>query len=107
LIGAVLFFAGAARSLNFSAINTLAFVDIHDDQRVGASALSTMLQQATMALAVAIATLTLTASQQWRHSPALELVDFRTAWFAVAAIMALAALGSTRLAAHAGSDATK
>ena len=107
VIGAVLFLAGAVRSLNFSAVNTLAFVDIHDEQRVGASALATMLQQATMALAVAIATLALTASQQWRHSRALELVDFRMAWFAAAAIMALAALGSTRLARHAGSDATR
>ena len=107
VIGAVLFFAGAARSLNFSAVNTLAFVDIHDDQRVGASALATMLQQATMALAVAIATLALTASQQWRHGQGLELVDFRTAWLAAAALMALAAVGSTRLAAQAGSDATR
>jgi len=107
LIGAVLFFAGAVRSLNFSAVNTLAFVDIHDEQRVGASALATMLQQATTALAVAIATLALTASQQWRHGQALQLVDFRTAWFAAAAIMVLAALGSMRLPPHAGSDATR
>lgn len=107
VIGAVLFFAGAVRSLNFSAVNTLAFVDIHDDQRVGASALATMLQQATMALAVATATLTLTASQQWRHSAVLGLVDFRTAWFAAAVIMAVAALSSARLAAHAGSEATR
>src|SRR6201999_2999818 len=95
-IAAVLFFAGAVRSLNFSAVNTLAFVDIHDEHRAGASALAAMLQQATMALAVAIATLTLTASQQWRHGQSLALVDFRVAWFAVAALMALAALGSAR-----------
>ena len=107
LVASVLFFAGAVRSLNFSAVNTLAFVDIHDAQRASASALATMLQQATMALAVAVATLALTASQQWHAGRALELRDFQAAWFTVAAIMVLAAAGSMRLAAQAGSDATR
>jgi EmrB/QacA subfamily drug resistance transporter len=106
-IAAVLFFAGAVRSLNFSAVNTLAFVDIHDEQRAGASALATMLQQATMALAVTMSSLTLALSRNWRVDYALQLVDFRIAWLAAAALMLLASLWSTRLAASAGQEARK
>jgi hypothetical protein len=103
----VLFFAGAVRSLNFSAVNTLAFVDIHDEQRAGASALAAMLQQATMALAVTAASLALTCSQGWHAAQALQLADFRFAWFTAAAIMTIAFLGSARLAVSAGHDAMK
>ena len=50
LVYAVLFFAGMTRSMNFTAINTLAFVDVPAEQRAGASALATMLQQVAMTL---------------------------------------------------------
>ena len=106
-IAAVLFFAGAVRSLNFSAVNTLAFVDIHDEHRAGASALAAMLQQATMELAVTAASLALTWSQAWRAPHALQLADFRFAWFTAAAIMTIAFLGSGRLAVSAGNEAMK
>jgi EmrB/QacA subfamily drug resistance transporter len=107
LIAAVLFLAGAVRSLNFSAVNTLAFVDIHDEQRAGASALATMLQQATLALAVTVSSLTLALSRNWRVDHGLRLVDFRAAWLVAAALMLVAALWSTRLAASAGQEARK
>jgi hypothetical protein len=103
----VLFAAGATRSLNFSAVNTLAFVDIHDEQRPGASALATMLQQATMALSVAVATLSLSTTQHWHGTASLQLADFRIAWFLAAALMALSVAGSARLPASAGHDATR
>ena len=102
LIYAVLFVAGMSRSMNFTTITTLAFADISAEQRSGASALTTMLQQLAMSLGVAFAAFALNVSQTLRGTPTLEVADFRTAWFAIAALMALAVAGSLRLAHDAG-----
>ena len=60
-----------------------------------------------MALAVTAASLALAWSQGWRSAHALQLADFRFAWFTAAAIMTIAFLGSGRLAVSAGHDAMK
>ena len=98
----VLFVAGMARSMNFTSITTLAFADISADQRSGASALATMLQQLAMSLGVAFAAFALNVSQTLRDAPSVELSDFRHAWFAIAVLMAVAAAGSLRLDRNAG-----
>ena len=102
LIYAVLFATGMARSMNFTSLTTLAFADISAEQRSGASALTTMLQQLAMSLGVAFAAFALNVSQTLRGTPTLEVADFRYAWFAIAALMALAVAGSLRLAHDAG-----
>ncbi|MBS1227900.1 MAG: transporter [Proteobacteria bacterium] len=102
LIYGVLFIAGMARSMNFTTITTLAFADISAEQRSGASALTTMLQQLAMSMGVAFAAFALNVSQTLRGAPTLELSDFRYAWFAIAGLMALAAAGSLRLDHNAG-----
>lgn len=102
LIYIVLFVAGMARSMNFTTITTLAFADISAEQRSGASALTTMLQQLAMSMGVAFAAFALNVSQTLRGTPNLELADFRYAWLAIAALMAVAAAGSLRLAHDAG-----
>lgn len=90
VIAPVLLAAGMTRSMNFTAINTLAFADVPDPQRAGASALSTMLAQVTVALGVAMAAAVLGASQKLRGAPALALLDFQHAWIAIALVMGLA-----------------
>ena len=102
LIYTVLFVAGMSRSMNFTTITTLAFADISAEQRSGASALTTMLQQLAMSLGVAFAAFALNVSQTLRGAPILEVADFRYAWFAIAALMAFAVAGSLRLAHDAG-----
>ena len=102
LIYGVLFITGMARSMNFTSLTTLAFADISAEQRSGASALATMLQQLAMSMGVAFAAFALNVSQTLRDAPTLELSDFRYAWFAIAALMAVAAAGSWRLAHDAG-----
>lgn len=102
LIYAVLLFAGMTRSMNFTAITTLAFVDVSAGQRAGASALATMLQQVAMTLSVALAALALSLSQTWGGKDALVLADFQHVWIAVAILMALAATASLRLPRDAG-----
>ena len=91
-----------ARSMNFTAIGTLAFADVPDETRAGASTLGTMLQQVSLALGVALGAMVLGASQALRGAPAVELADFRHAWYVVGLLMAIAALMTLRLDRHAG-----
>jgi len=102
LVYAILLVAGMTRSMNFTSINTLAFADIAAEQRAGASALVTMLQQVAMSMGVAFAAFALSLSQTLRGVAALAQTDFRYAWFAVAALMVIAAAGSAKLDRDAG-----
>jgi hypothetical protein len=102
MIYAVLLVAGMTRSMNFTTVTTLAFADISAEQRSGASALATMLQQVSMSMGVAFAAFALSVSQTLRGTPVLELADFRYAWFAIGALMALAAAGALKLDRKAG-----
>ncbi|HKU87245.1 MAG TPA: MFS transporter [Casimicrobiaceae bacterium] len=100
--GPLLFLAGMVRSMNFTAMSTLAFADIADAMRPSASALATMTQQVSLALGVALAASILGVSQALRGAEALTLVDFRAAWFATGAMMTIATLWSLRLEPQAG-----
>jgi len=101
----LLFAAGMARSMYFTASTTLAFVDVSPVQRAGASALATMLMQLSMTFSVALATFVLSLSRGL-HGGALMPADFRHAWFVVAAIMAASALAALRLDRTAGAAST-
>ncbi len=107
LTGPLLFVAGMTRSMNFTAVTTLAFADVPDTQRAGASALSTLAQQVAMVLAVALATMALATSQSLRGAAHLALVDFRHVWFAVALLMFVAAAMTLRLDRDAGVSVSK
>ena len=98
----LLFVAGMARSMNFTAINTLAFADVPDESRAGASTLGTMLQQVSLALGVALGAMVLGASKALRGAPAVQLADFHHAWYVVGLLMAIATLMTLRLDRHAG-----
>ncbi len=50
----LLFVAGLTRSMQFTALNTLTFADIGPEDRVAATTLSTMFQQASMVLGIAL-----------------------------------------------------
>lgn len=98
----VLFAAGMARSMYFTAVTTVAFVDVTPAQRAGASALATLLVQLSLALSVALATFVLSTSRTLHGGGALLLADFRHAWFAIAALMAASALAALRLSPATG-----
>jgi EmrB/QacA subfamily drug resistance transporter len=106
LIYPTLFAAGMARSMYFTAVTTIAFVDVTPDQRAGASALATMLMQLSLALSVALATFLLSSSRLLHGGEGVQLSDFRHAWFAIAGMMALSAAVAFRLERNAGSSAT-
>jgi EmrB/QacA subfamily drug resistance transporter len=107
LISIVLFLAGMTRSMNFTATATLAYVDVPADQRAGASALASMLQQIAMTLSVALAAFTLSLSQMWRVSADLALADFQNVWFAVGLVMLLTAGAAWRLDRQTGAALTQ
>lgn len=96
--------AGAARSLQFTALNTLAFADMPPNQRSMASTLSSMSQQVATALGVAMAAVLLHLSQTLRVDGGLGQSDFRAAFVSVGVCALLGALLTLRLRRDAGSD---
>ncbi|RUX95153.1 MULTISPECIES: DHA2 family efflux MFS transporter permease subunit [unclassified Mesorhizobium] len=104
LVVALMLIAGLSRSMQFTALNTLAFADIDAAQRSSAATLSSMLQQVAMLFGVAVAAAVLNLSQIARGRPALDLVDFRIAFLAIGAIGLVAALRFLALPPGAGAE---
>lgn len=104
VIYAVLFIAGLSRSMEFTALNTLSFADIHAGQRSSASTLSSMLQQVSMLLGVAVAAAALNISAASRAADHPELADFRWAFLVVGLIGTVACLRFIKLPADAGAE---
>ncbi len=77
----VLLLAGMTRSMNFTAMSTLAFADVPGGLRASATTLSAMTQQAASALGVAAAAVVLSVFQALRADTVLVQGDFRNALF--------------------------
>ncbi len=103
-IYALLFVAGLSRSMQFTALNMLGFADITPAQRSSASTLSSMLQQFSMVLGVAVAAAVLSLSQHLRGGVALSLTDFRWSFIAIGTIGILASLRFFGLQQNAGAE---
>jgi EmrB/QacA subfamily drug resistance transporter len=104
-IVALLFVSGLARSLQFSALNTLSFVDVPKAQMSSASTLNSALTQIMMGMGVALGAMALRAAA-WLdgHTGAsLTAADFGTAFLFVAAIGLAAIVDVFSLAPDAGS----
>jgi len=104
LVVTLMLVAGLSRSMQFTALNTLAFADIGASQRSSAATLSSMLQQVAMLFGVAVAAAILNLSQIARGGAGLDLVDFRIAFLAIGAIGLVAALRFLALPAAAGAE---
>jgi EmrB/QacA subfamily drug resistance transporter len=84
----VLFASGLSRSLQFTAVNTLAFADVPKLQMSGASTLSSTLSQMTMGMGVALGAIALRVAA-WLHGHEAQSVtpaDFSIAFLLVAAV---------------------
>ncbi len=92
LIVIVLFIGGLARSMQFTAINTLAFADVPQAQMSSANSLGSVLQQFTMGLGIAVGALALRVGSLF-HAPSttLTMTDFHVAFF-LTGLLALAGL---------------
>lgn len=104
VIMALFFLAGLSRSMQFTALNTLGFADIAPEQRSSASTLSSMLQQVSMLLGIAIAAAILNLSSLLRDGSGTPLADFRLAFLVVGAIGMAASLRFVTLPSDAGAD---
>ena len=101
---AMLFLSGASRSMEFTALQTMTFADVPDQQRTGANTLSSMVIQLGFSLGVALGAAALGASLALRGAHKLELVDFRAA-FVVAGLIGLSSVWSFwRLPHDAGAE---
>ncbi len=104
VIYALLFMTGLSRSMQFTALNTIAFADITSAQRSSASTLSSMLQQVSMLLGVAIAAAVLNVSAAVRGLGDPGLVDFRWAFVVIGAIGVVSSLRFLQLPDDAGAE---
>ncbi len=104
VISALLMIAGLSRSMEFTALNTLSFADIGPAQRSSASTLSSMLQQISLLLGVAVAAAVLNISSGLRGAVDPALVDFRWAFIVVGVIGLLSCLRFLKLSADAGAE---
>ncbi len=95
---------GLARSLQFTALNTLAFADVPPERMSRATALYGTLQQLTPALGVVLATATLEASLAAHGRDALSVADFSTGFLVAAAVVLASIPLHGRLAPDAGAE---
>ena len=103
LMLAVLVFGGMTRSMQFTAVGTLAFADTSKDQAGGASTLFSMFQQLGAGLGIALGALALRAAQLVSgHAGEPTAPDFRFALAAMGLLTLLSLLDAWRLPADAG-----
>jgi EmrB/QacA subfamily drug resistance transporter len=81
---AVLLAGGLARSLQFTALNSIAYADIANKDIARANGLYTVAQQFSLAMGVAVAAIALEVSQYLRGANTLGQPDFAAAFFLVA-----------------------
>lgn len=103
VIMAVLMLAGFLRSLQFTALNSMAYADIANADMSRANALYTVLQQLSLAAGVAVAGGLLDAHRWWNGRDHLVAADFSFALVAVAAISVTSVYAFSRLERWAGS----
>lgn len=94
---------GFFRSLFFTGTNALAYADIPNEQTSQATPISSVAQQISIALGVAVAGGILEVSTNIHGGP-LQLSDFHIAFFIVAAISALACFSFRGLKPDAGAE---
>jgi EmrB/QacA subfamily drug resistance transporter len=84
LMSLVLMLGGLTRSMQFTALNSIAYADVTAAQVSKANGLYTVAQQLSMALGVAVAATVLDLSMWWRGASVLTGSDFSVAFFVVA-----------------------
>ena len=102
LIFAALLAGGFFRSLEFTAINAIAYADIDNPTMSRATSFASVAQQLSISTGVAVGAAVIETAQFATGDPVLTLRDFGPAFFTVAAISATATLLFARLAPEAG-----
>jgi len=100
----ILLSGGFFRSLQFTAINTIAYAEIEPPQMSKATTLVSVAQQLALSTGVAVGALVVEVTLRLKHGAAMSAVDFPPAFLAVGLLTAAASLVFVRLAPDAGAE---
>ena len=104
LIIGTLLAGGFFRSLQFTALNTVAYADIAPPMMSGASTLASMAQQLFLSLGVSVAALALHVSLRIRGAATLSATDFGAAFIVIGLLSLASTLFFLPLEHHAGAE---
>jgi MFS family permease len=104
LIMIILLVGGFFRSLQFTAINTVAYAEVQTAQMSRATTLVSVGQQLAISAGVAIGAFSVESTMAWRHSTTLGADDFAPAFIVVAVMAALSAIFFWRMPDDAGNE---
>ncbi|OYW35378.1 MAG: MFS transporter, partial [Azorhizobium sp. 12-66-6] len=104
VISVVLLIGGFFRSLEFTALNAIAYADVEQADMSRATSFASVAQQISISMGVAVAGLVLEVMRGMRGSETLILSDFTPAFLIVAAISALSVFSFLRLPKDAGAE---
>ena len=104
VIVAVLLVGGFFRSLQFTALNTIAYADIAREAMSQATSLAGVTQQVWAALGITFAALVIEVSRFARGDSGLDAGDFTVAFIAVGLFGMASAISHSRLAPDAGAE---
>jgi len=105
-IMSILLIGGFFRSLEFTALNSIAYADMKQEAMSNATSFAAVGQQLSLSTGVAIGAAALETARAFHGGGALRAEDFGPAFYVVAAISALSAVTFWRLAPNAGDELT-
>jgi EmrB/QacA subfamily drug resistance transporter len=101
---AILLAGGFFRSLQFTAVNTIAYAEIEPALTSRATTLVSVAQQLALSTGVAVGALIVELTLHLKHGAAISAEDFPAAFLAVAVLTAASALIFARLPSDAGAE---
>ncbi|MCQ4190081.1 DHA2 family efflux MFS transporter permease subunit [Methylocystis suflitae] len=102
----MLLVGGFFRSLEFTALNAIAYADVDQDAMSRATSFASVAQQLSLSTGVAIGAAALEATRALRGGGALQAADFTPAFIVVALISMFSVMSFLPLAPNAGDDLT-
>ncbi len=100
----VLFVGGLSRSLQFTALNAVAYADVPSDRLSSATSFASVLQQLSGSIGITVAAFGLEAAQVLIGGPALSLAHFPAVFALIAGVSFLSVIPFLRLSRQAGSS---
>ncbi|MGY2049994.1 DHA2 family efflux MFS transporter permease subunit [Methylobacterium sp. JK268] len=104
VIIAVLLVGGCFRSLQFTAVNAIAYADVDPRDMSAATSLASVAQQLSLSVGVAFGAFALESAAAWHGRSAVRAEDFWPAFLAVALLSGLSTLSFARLSPSAGAE---
>ena len=100
----VLFVGGLSRSLQFTAINAIAYADVTAERLSSATSFSSVMQQLTGTIGITLAAMMLEATGAWRGVSATDLGNFPAVYAVIATMTLISAVAFWRLSPTAGAN---